>query len=95
MAFLSKQKPQNNFQLALLHTRLVESAKTLESLERASQLHEPELIYVKRELAFDGLDGSPRFRALTDAMKLPYRGAASSRHAPKRENFRCSTGRMF
>jgi hypothetical protein len=26
---------------------------------------------VKREPAFDGLDDNPRFRALTDAMKLP------------------------
>jgi tetratricopeptide (TPR) repeat protein len=71
LAFLSNQKTPDNYQLAVLHSRLGESAKALDRLERAFELHEPELIYVKSEPAFDWIEGDPRFKALTTAMRLP------------------------
>jgi TolB-like protein/DNA-binding winged helix-turn-helix (wHTH) protein len=70
LAVLSKEGAEN-YRFAGLHARLGESDKALERLERAFQVHEPDLIYVKRDPAFDWLQGSPRFKALTDAMKLP------------------------
>jgi hypothetical protein len=43
----------------------------VDRLERAFQVHEPELIYMKREPAFDPFAGDPRFKALIEAMQLP------------------------
>jgi Tfp pilus assembly protein PilF len=71
LAFLSKQKNPENYLLAVLHARLGEPDQALARLEMAFQLHEPDLIYVKREPAFDPIQSSPRFQALTSAMKLP------------------------
>jgi len=71
LAFSSQQKTPENYQLAVLHARLGESDQALVRLERAFQRHEPELSYVQREPAFDAMQGNPRFRALTNAMKLP------------------------
>jgi len=71
LAFLRKQKNPENYLFAVLHARLGESDQALARLEMAFQMHEPDLIYVKREPAFDSMAGSPRFRALTDALKLP------------------------
>jgi hypothetical protein len=34
-------------------------------------MREPELIVVKREPAFDWMQSNPRYRELTNAMKLP------------------------
>ncbi len=71
LAFSSKQKTPENYQLAVLYARLGESDNALERLERAFQMHEPELIYVQREPAFDWMQGRPRFKAFINAMKLP------------------------
>jgi adenylate cyclase len=69
--FLSKQENPENFRLALYHARLGQTDEALTSLELSLQKHEPELVYVKREPAFDQLHGNPRFIALTQAMRLP------------------------
>ncbi len=69
--FLSKQKAPANYLQAVLHARLGESDKALARLDLAFQMHEPDLIYVKREPAFDWMLGNSRVKALTDAMKLP------------------------
>ncbi len=71
LAFLSAQNNPEDYQLAVLHARLGEADKALGRLERAFQTHDTNLIYVKREPAFDWMQGEPRFRALTDSMKLP------------------------
>lgn len=71
LAFLSQQKTPENYLLAVFHARLGESDQALERLELAFERHEPDLIYIKREPAFDWMAGNPRFRALTDALKLP------------------------
>jgi hypothetical protein len=65
------QKNPENYALAVYHARLGETDRALERLEMASQMHEPDLIYVKGEPAFDGMQSNPRFRALTGALKLP------------------------
>jgi tetratricopeptide (TPR) repeat protein len=71
LAFLSAQKDPENYLLALFHARLGEADQAFASLERASQMREPDLIYVKREPAFDALHADPRFAALTQELKLP------------------------
>jgi TolB-like protein len=71
LSFLSKQRTRENYLLAVFHARLGESDKALEFLEQAFQMHEPDLIYLKSEPAFDGMRRNPRFKALTGAMKLP------------------------
>jgi TolB-like protein/DNA-binding winged helix-turn-helix (wHTH) protein/tetratricopeptide (TPR) repeat protein len=71
LAFLSQQKNPENYLLAVLHARLGESDEALARLDRAFQLHEPDLIYVKREPAFDWMESNPRFQALTGGLKLP------------------------
>jgi TolB-like protein/DNA-binding winged helix-turn-helix (wHTH) protein/Tfp pilus assembly protein PilF len=71
LAFLSKQKNVSNYFLAVLHARLGESDEALKRLELALHLREPDLIYLKREPAFDWMQSSPRFKTLTDAMNLP------------------------
>ena len=71
LAFLSKQKTPENYLLAVYHARLGESDAAMERLELAFQTHEPDLIYLKREPAFDWMQRKPRFKALIDAMSLP------------------------
>jgi TolB-like protein/Tfp pilus assembly protein PilF len=71
LAFVSKQAKAANYWAAVLHARLGESDKAVERLERAFQMREPELIVVKREPAFDWMQSNPRYRELTNAMKLP------------------------
>ena len=45
--------------------------QALARLEQAVQMREPESIYMKSEPAFDWLQGDPRFKKLTEALKLP------------------------
>jgi tetratricopeptide (TPR) repeat protein len=71
LEFLSRQKMPENFRLAVVHARLGQSDKALERLERAFQMHETNVIYVKREPAFEWIQTNPRFKALADQMKLP------------------------
>ncbi len=68
---LTKNTSPDNYQLAVLHARLGESDQALESLQRALELHEPELIYVNRESAFDWMHKIPRFKALIGALQVP------------------------
>ena len=70
-AFLSKEKNPENYRMAVYDARLGEADKALAHLDQAFQKHEPELIYVKCEPAFDWMHGNPRFRALAEALKLP------------------------
>ena len=71
LAFLSKQKNPENYLLAVFHGRLGEADKAFKCLEQAFQMHEPNLIYLKSEPAFDWMQADPRFKALTGALKLP------------------------
>jgi TolB-like protein/DNA-binding winged helix-turn-helix (wHTH) protein/Tfp pilus assembly protein PilF len=70
-ALLSKQTIPENYRLAVYYARLGEADKALARLEQAFQKREPESIYVKREPAFDWMQGDPRFRELTEAIRLP------------------------
>jgi tetratricopeptide (TPR) repeat protein len=70
-AFLSKQANPSNFRLAVCHARLGQGDQALKRLELAFQKREPESIYVKSEPAFDWMQRDPRFKALTEALKLP------------------------
>jgi TolB-like protein/DNA-binding winged helix-turn-helix (wHTH) protein/Tfp pilus assembly protein PilF len=71
LTFLSEQKFPGNYQQAVYEARLGEKGKALDWLQLAFQRYEPDLIYVKSEPAFDWMAPDPRFKALTDAMKLP------------------------
>ena len=66
-----RRKNPENYLLAVFHARLGESDQAFESLGRAFQMREPDLIYVKREPAFDAMEGDPRFQALMRELKLP------------------------
>ena len=70
-AFLSKQANSENLRLAVCYARLGQGDQALARLEQAFQKREPESIYVKSEPAFDWMQGDPRFRKLTEAIKLP------------------------
>lgn len=70
-AFLSKQANPENLRLAVCYARLGHGDQALARLEQAFQKREPESIYVKSEPAFDWMRGDPRFRKLTEALKLP------------------------
>ena len=71
LEFLLKQHDPDNYRLAIHYARLGDLDNALTRLDRAFQRHEPELIYVKREPAFDSMQGNPGFMALTDRMRLP------------------------
>jgi TolB-like protein/Tfp pilus assembly protein PilF len=70
-SFLSKQANTENLRLAVCYARLGQRDQALARLEQAFQKREPESIYVKSEPAFDWMQGDPRFRKLTEALKLP------------------------
>jgi len=70
-AFLSKQANYENLRLAVCYARLGQRDHALARLKQAIQMREPESIYVKSEPAFDWLRGDPRFKKLTEALKLP------------------------
>ena len=68
--FLAGSRKPDRLLLAICQARLGENEQALTNLEQALQEHEPDLIYLKSEPAFDSLHDHPRFKALLEVMHL-------------------------
>jgi TolB-like protein len=68
--FLASRDNPDNYRIAVCHARLGQADHSLAHLAQAFQKREPELIYLKCEPAFDWMQKTPGFRALTAALKL-------------------------
>jgi TolB-like protein/Tfp pilus assembly protein PilF len=70
LEFLASRDDPDNYRLAVCHARLGQADRSLAHLALAFQKREPELIYLKCEPAFDWMQKTLGFRALTAALKL-------------------------
>ena len=64
----AKSAPVSPMFSALLHTRVGDHARAIDDLERAYELHDGDMIFIRVSPGLDPLRGDPRFRALLGRM---------------------------
>ncbi len=67
----AKRSYVHSYFFAILYARLGQRQRTLEFLQKAYHHHEPELVHLKLEPAFDSLNSDPRFQDLLRRMNFP------------------------